>query len=353
MGTAIQVQDDPELLDLIMADEASAPEVFRPTNYWRAPNEDRLLPELRTLGLKDFRRRRNSVLSSFGATDLWPLPNVSAWPLMRRLPGAIKKSVASAVFNTSCFKKRKETILASYVETARGYGEPKGARPLNQFSASLAGNPEELCRVGDNCYATNYLNRYMQYAYCCQFIDFEQVTTVIELGPGSGKQVEVIKKLHPHIRFLLFDLGPQLYICEQYLKSVFPNDVVSYRDTRELGSMPANMSGKIYMFGAHKFPLLRNVKADLFWNSASLQEMEPSVVANYLRYVGKGTQNVYLRELLTGHISGKRSVLEPVTFVQYINALREYEMCDLSRFENVGRTDWVYENYYDGFWRRR
>ncbi len=349
---ALQIQDDPELLDLIISDEANAPEIYRPTNYWRSPNEERLLPELRRLGLNDFRRRRGSVLCSFGATDLWPMPNVGTWPVIHRLPKAIRKGITSAVFDTSWFKRRKQRILATYVEIAHRYGKKKGALLLEKFNASIAGNPEDHCFLGDNCYTTNHLNYYMQYAYCCQFIAFEQIGLIAELGPGSGKQVEVIKKLHPHITFLLFDLGPQLYVCEQYLKSVFPNEVISYIETRELEQISVVEKGKIYMFGAYKFPFLSGIKADLFWNSASFQEMEPSIVENYLGYVRETASNVYLRQRFGGHSEGEKSVLKKVTFMHYIKCLHSLEMADISRTECVGYSDLVYNDYYDAFWQK-
>ena len=39
----------------------------------------------------------------------------------------------------------------------------------------------------------------------------------MELGSGSGKQVEVVAKLHPNVCYFLFDMPPQLYLCEPFL----------------------------------------------------------------------------------------------------------------------------------------
>jgi hypothetical protein len=67
----MQVIDDPELLQLMLLDAADAPDAYKPTNFWSVLDK-RLLPELQRSGLKDFRRRKNSILSTFGATDLAP-----------------------------------------------------------------------------------------------------------------------------------------------------------------------------------------------------------------------------------------------------------------------------------------
>src|SRR5688500_5880153 len=87
----VQVEDNPALLTLMLNDLRTAPEEYRPTNYWQV-HERRFLPELRRLGLKDFRRRNNSVLGSFGATDPEPLQldffhsSIFNNPLARLLP---------------------------------------------------------------------------------------------------------------------------------------------------------------------------------------------------------------------------------------------------------------------------
>ena len=51
----------------MLRDTQEGPELYRPTNYWKL-YEKIFLPELKEKVLKDFRRRKGSVLSSFGAT---------------------------------------------------------------------------------------------------------------------------------------------------------------------------------------------------------------------------------------------------------------------------------------------
>ena len=81
--TVSQVMDDVLLLEQMVADEMAAPALFRSTNYWSMYSA-RFLPELRRVGLKDFRRRKNSILASFGATDLRltpdHIPALYRWP---------------------------------------------------------------------------------------------------------------------------------------------------------------------------------------------------------------------------------------------------------------------------------
>ena len=65
----IQASDDLPLLELMLKDTADCSDIYKPTNYW-THYEKIFVPELQKLGLHDFRRRKNSTLSSFGGTDL-------------------------------------------------------------------------------------------------------------------------------------------------------------------------------------------------------------------------------------------------------------------------------------------
>jgi len=68
-NSEIRVTDDMVLLEQMISDLNKCDDLYKPTNYW-AHYEKQFLPELRKKELKDFRRRKDSILSSFGATDL-------------------------------------------------------------------------------------------------------------------------------------------------------------------------------------------------------------------------------------------------------------------------------------------
>lgn len=325
-----QVFDDPTLLKLMMEDHKAAPALFQATQFWQR-YEKLFLPELYKKGLHDFRRRKNSILASFGATDILdPAPIGFQW-LHRWLSPQIEGDFASLCF-----------------EFTRLYGRQTGARAIEHLIPSLTGNPQDVIEMIGKKYPISILNYYLRYAYCCQFINFDAISVVTELGSGSGKQIEVLKKLHPRLSFLIFDIPPQLYVCEQYLKSVFPNDVISYRETKSLAEIPSPIKGKIYIFGSYKFPILESVKTDLFWNAASLQEIEPETAKHYLRFVNRSATSVYLHEWMSGVKQNDKPVIE-TQLKHYEEALTNFKMIDISPayiLPKVKRT----ENYKDSFW---
>jgi putative sugar O-methyltransferase len=377
----MQVNEKPALLDLMLDDLRRAPVEYRPTNYWEY-HERYFLPELKQFGLHDFRRRKNSVLASFGATDLDPLQFdvtssvainnrlTRALPfhdgLVRALnslaqirpvsPRGVRRLKGLVPVRTNLYYDvSPEDLRQISYDFVRAEGEKVGAKPIEAFDASTAGNPEDFFEIGGRTYTMATFFYYLHYVYARRFIDFDQIKLYVELGSGMGKQVEILKKLHPGISFMLFDIPPQLYVAECYLDTVFPGDVVSYEQTREWTKLPPAQPGKIYMFGAWKFPLLHRAPIDLFWNAASFQEMEPDVVANYLRPINLTADNVFLHEFMHGKEiaskKGKSGVLKPTTLEHYSAALSNFELVDLSPSRKPAGHP--LPNHSDSFWRRK
>jgi len=364
----IQVKDDEKLLELMIEDSKSVSNLYKPTNYWEILVEE-IMPELHKQGLHDFRRRKNSVLSFLSYTDLFPVSHViQDSPKKTSIARKLMKILFKMSFKKDRIKKWFDYISNTYsgvslLDTnllcyflAKNYGEKNGAKSIEEFEASAFGNPENTFFVDKKMYTISLLDCYMQYAYCCKFMNFDSINAVMEVGSGFGKQVEVIKKLHPHLNFYLFDLPTSLYVCEKYLSSVFPESVISYRETRGMKRLPENQDGKIFFFGNWKISELENLKCDFFWNSASFQEMEPDVVLNYLKYVNQQTTKfIYLKERMSGgplaEVKGKIGVLQQTTLEHFKNGLEDFQLVNMIKSLLLPRI--AQSAYSYSFWKRR
>jgi len=170
----------------------------------------------------------------------------------------------------------------------------------------------------------------------------------------------VIKKLYPDTCFFLFDLPTQLYVCEQYLSSIFPDSVFSFRDTKNLKTLPKKLKGKIFIFGTYMFPILEKVKIDLFLNSGSFQEMEPHVVLNYLKYINENSENVFLCQRMIGkqlaESKGQSGVLNQTKFEHYESGLSKLKLIEMTEmitpFGNTTSTNPHHRESYFTFWKR-
>jgi putative sugar O-methyltransferase len=337
------VKDDLELLHLFLEGSRESAPLYQPTNYW-AVYEKKFIPELEQLGLKDFRSRSNSVLSSFGATDMPTMyPEIDLkyrWYISNRLM-AYSKGYSKWVHARNeknlekFYAQSPEKVLVYHQRTfdyAEQFGKDCGAIPLRDLDCSLIGNPKAHFEVDGKNYTVHMLYYYMRYAWCCKNIDFEKdVKIFVELGSGMGKQIEVMKKFFPKMTFMVFDIPPQIYVAEQYLKALFPDDVVGYRETRDMEELPEDREGKIYIFGNWQFPILERTDVDLFWNCASFQEMEPAVVRNYLSVVSKRAKYVYFFAVMKPIIHeasqpGEDGVLKSSSEKDFLEPLADFEL---------------------------
>lgn len=368
MPSTLQVADRPGLLRLMLDDLAAAPAAFKPTNYWSV-YERRFIPELAERGLADFRRRRKSVLASFGATDYRPrgayldlirsrlfgnrvTQVVPGWKRLLALVSDLFNRDRLSPVGLDMYGCGLPELQETALRLTQLYGQVAGARPVDSIELSCAGNPEDTFEIDGRPYTMRGLYYYLRYAYCCQFADFDTIELLVELGSGMGRQIEVIKKLHPRIRIMAFDIPPQLYVGEQFLSTVFPDAIIGYETTRTYQVMPELPAGAIAICGTAKFPLLRRQRIGLFWNAVSFQEMEPDVVANYLGYVAPVAEAVYLQERMGGkrvsRAPGEPGVLQPTTIADYRRGLPNHTLIDMSPcLRPLG----TLRDHHDSFWR--
>lgn len=341
---AVQVPSDVSLLNLMMADLRQADPAFQPTNYWAA-YEPRFMKELEEHGLEDMRRQKNLVFRSFGAVDfVHPVAQLTFrnsrifrhWPL--NTTPVTKLADGFDAFMSRYIRLIDNLDFETYVQLgyafAQEYSRGSNARSLSEFSMSLAGNPDGIVEIEGRKYSRQMIQYYLQYAYVSRFADFDKLTVIAELGSGMGRQTEIFFKLHPSNTYLLLDIPPQIYVAEQYLKTVFPGKVVSYRETRNWQDLSLVKPGHIHILGNHQMPLLPSGKINLFWNSASFHEMEPDVVLNYLKYVNDSADYVYLGENLKGgkkaKTPGDLGILKVTTLEDYKSGLPNLDLVDLS-----------------------
>lgn len=128
------------------------------------------------------------------------------------------------------------------------------------------------------------------------------------------------------------EIPPQSYIAQQYLTAVFPKKALSYSETRNMPTinMDDHPNKKIAVLCPWQTPKLAT-EFDLLINSASFQEMEPTLVANYAKLLQPLVRNhVYIRALPNGMPEaknpGESGVMEKVTRDHYIRFFNQFRL---------------------------
>ncbi|NNE56029.1 MAG: putative sugar O-methyltransferase [Flavobacteriales bacterium] len=313
---------DPHLLKLIEAYEA-APAEFQATSYWQTYKKP-ILEALDKMDLNQLRSGSYPILASFGFNE-FTFNKIGDLGTRTKIAGyAVNKSLV-----------KNETLMPYSIDLSdiremayrhcELYGELTHSRPISELEVSAYGNPDDLFEIKGKKYTMQFLGFYIRYCFVNQQINLNGEEVIVELGSGSGHQIELIKKLYPNATVLCFDLPTQLYVCEKYLSQALGGDkVVSSQNCLDWNDLTNIEKGKVHFFGSWQMPLLSDFSFDIFWNAASFGEMEPEVVENYLSYVKGQCQWVYL--LQARHGKEAKRVANPIRFEDYDRWLDQYSL---------------------------
>jgi putative sugar O-methyltransferase len=330
------IENNLALLEEMQSFQNSAPQIYKPTNYWKV-YEDRFLPYLKKYGLSNFRSGQyepgGEILFSFGAAS-GPFLKKPKWRqfVFRVLTYGAKRSFLPApnpntFFPKESIKKVKQRVQKELIDLQRA--STQSLRSLNEMDVSVFGEPAILFENNGKKIDYLTLDLYSRCAYVANFIDFNKINTIVELGSGSGAQAELIAKLHPNITLILVDVSPQLYVAHQYLSAVFPDRVVKFNPSYSITDLKTLRPGAIYFLANWQINLISG-PIDLFWSSQSFAEMEPLVVKNYLEIAGNFSNSMYLQQVFSGkHLAPKKGilgVLEKTTFKDYKDALHNFNL---------------------------
>lgn len=315
------INNDPGLLEIFVQDMEGQSDVWKPTNYWKV-NFRRIKHELDRVGLNGFRRNWN-LIKGYG--------NIPT--LKRAVLGNSKKSKLLNLFtyippfnlirnkyelfndrliSDSALNTQKQNALLYYLLSEGKYSNPI----LLKVEDSCVGNPISY-EFNGRKYTSNILHQIFQLSLLFHSEgSSNSFKKILEIGGGYGALPEILFKFHDGEidYFVAVDIPPLVYITTQYLKAVFPGKVIDYREIRNMKTITeSDIQGKILVIPPWVLPSL-NIEFDLFWNSASFQEMEYNIVENYLDFVSKKAKNIFINTLIEGHKKGVGGQDEPITF---------------------------------------
>ena len=301
-----------------------APKEFHMTTYWES-YEKLLLDTVHSIDLDQLRSGKYPILATFGFNDnIYTYhPNLPLWKkvILQFIHRYLIKSKGMLPYGINISDIRE--MAYHHCELMSDLSNAKSIRAIE---VSTFGCPEDIFEINGKKYTLPFLNYYLRYCFAHKHISFIGDEIVVELGSGSGYQIEVLKKLYPHLTVVCFDLPAQIYLCERYLtKALGEENIVGTDVTLKWRDLSGLNKGHVHCFGNWQITLLRDLQFDIFWNAASFGEMEPEVVENYLNYVKGNASWIYLLQARYGkETGGKNHVVNPITFDDYKELLSGY-----------------------------
>jgi putative sugar O-methyltransferase len=341
--------NDQRLSNLLKAYRA-APKEYQATSYWES-YEKGILATISAMDLHEMRSGRYKIFSTFGFSDTVYSWQAKSSPVTRAVL-KLFTALFSNIRDIAPYKVRVSDIREVAYRHCELMSEVANARPIDSIEVSTFGNPSDLFEISGKTYSMPFLNYFLRYCFAQKIVSLAGDECIVELGPGSGYQVEVLKKLYPDTTILCFDLPAQIYLCETYLSEALGNQqIVSTEETVNWQDLSTLRKGHVHFFGNWQFPLLQDLSIDLFWNAASFGEMEPDIVENYLRHIKANTKWVYLLQARHGkETSGKTHVHTATKLEDYNRFLSGYTLCDEHDAWHAHKKLTASGGYFEGVW---
>jgi putative sugar O-methyltransferase len=315
----MEIKADNELLTEMIADMKAQNALHRPTPYWDW-YIDYILNGLKTYGIKDFRGHWE-ISKGFGDPILlepwerpknqfkvWAFKTVVGLPIFSSVAGQYRSMRDWYASQIRDYKARYYRAVIADLET--------GVLKNRDLPEMLVGSPGDTFDLNGQTYATLYLDFAARINTAAKRIPLDRVRSVFEVGGGFGGNAHLLVHLYPNIRkYLIVDIPPILYCETQYLKAFFGNAVRDYRAVKAQDevSFRDDDSLEFIVIAPWQLNQMNDCQIDVFWNSASFQEMEKDVVAFYAEEAAQKKPNwVYLYTLKNGLTGSASPQNEPV-----------------------------------------
>lgn len=286
--------DNVPLLELLLDDAGRQSGVHRPGPYWERSARF-AARAMRERGLSGFRSAAGGLVGQ-GYTDgvsldptlpwakgSWPRRALKALvdrPAVRRL---LYKAFDDALRDRQAHVDRVEGQLLRVLHEDRLVSSGL----LDRLPDTLYGGCDLTAEIGGRTVSRHYLFNLFQLENLAAEADFSKARTVFEIGGGFGSNAHLLLHLYPNVRkYLYLDIPPMLYVGTQYLRHFYPDAVSDYAKTRSSESLAFSDGDELEILAIAPWQLDRvRSPFDVFYNSYSMQEMTPAVVANYAAQV--------------------------------------------------------------------
>ena len=359
----MQTQRNIQVLNKMVEDMNLAPAIYQPTGPTARIVTD-MVEELRTRPLELGSEEGSRLLNTIGAVDYSPIQQIEYTLARQRDHGALDSNDYRVLHATAQVLRRNPNapllpyelslndLNAAAFRSAALYGQSTRAKPLTSTSAVGFPGSGYTFIIDGKRYSYIFLYYYMRYS---QFVDFDSLDAVVEVGCGSGRAVEILKQLHPHLKFYLFDLPPQLYVTQRRLGEAFPGALLPYEVTRDSAFRTADLPGSIATFLPHAIERIKPTGNVLSWNQMVYCIMPPSVVAHYLGILAKIADTIYIVEPMPNRCGKEYGMSETVDYEDYAQFLSHtHENVDRApAMRALGRMSGGWGEACDTTWKRR
>jgi len=175
---------------------------------------------------------------AYTTSKYWQLLNEKANELLTGFGYEnFKRTIGLFLYNDYFYDYGAQSLPSDYNEKVRAIWDNLYSifpeKFLDQFHEPLEGNPLAIM-YRDRPVSLDLVATIFEYARLTQYIDFNTVHTIHEIGAGYGRIPYVIVQLYPNLSYKIFDVEPSLSLAKKYLGSVLVNNKIEFYSPDQL-----------------------------------------------------------------------------------------------------------------------
>ncbi len=322
----------------MLADMKSADSLFKPTNFWNS-GLPALISDIKKYGLRNLRSYK-SALVFYVPLYKEIIAHKELTVLKKRILPFLDQIGTKRAGNELRNILSGETLAKHDYKLFLLSDKPEQAPYLSDLTESTVGHPIEQFEFHGRKYSKSFLNYLRMLTFLKRNTDTSKIKTVFEIGGGFGTLGEIMLKASKDSFYVNIDIPPLSRISTYYLSQLFGKEnVLDYKTSRGYNFIDIEKIRKKFrcaVFCPWQIPKIKG-SFDLFVNAISFQEMEPTVVQNYLQYIQRLTKGfILLRNSKYGkkvaHNAGALGVLKPVTNNMVIKMIDQFDLLDRDSF---------------------
>jgi putative sugar O-methyltransferase len=263
------------------------------SNFWNVLNKKNI-EQIVKYGYENFKQ---TVTQNY-FTWVVSLDNLYAANLMKLVP-QLKVTLPSQEINKihPFFGKADSIKFNTITLYFLNYMLMIGAGPyLEKLEEPLIGNPPFLT-YNKKRISQDILNSLLEYLPISQHCPLDKISTIIEIGAGSGRSAFCFMSLLPNVKYVIVDIPPALYVSQRYLSDVFPKKkVMTFRPFTKFEEVAKDFAqADIVFLTPDQLMSLPNDSADLFLAIDCLHEMKPEMISHYFNEAERLCSYIYFK----------------------------------------------------------
>jgi len=157
---------------------------------------------------------------------------------------------------------------------------------LDEIDEPIEGNPPRIY-LKKTIISQDLANSVLEYISIMSKIDQNNIHSIMELGAGYGRTAYIFLKMIPHVKYIIVDIPPALYIAERYLSNQFrERKIFKFRKFKDFNEIKKEFEqSDIAFFLPYQLELLPQKISDLFINISSFHEMHPHQIELYFQCI--------------------------------------------------------------------